>query len=132
MWAAAMSRSCRLAPVLVLVLLLAGTGTARACDPALIDAALQQADSHLNFAMRAGDLESARLNLRRVAHAMGDAEAQLISCNCQSAPYEAASAAAEAHRAASAQEFADLASSVEATVSAFQLTLLAIDYDLCR
>jgi len=127
-----MNRPCRLRPVLVLVLLLAGTGMARACDPALIDAELQLADAHLGFAMRSGDLQAARLHLRRVARAMSELEAQFISCNCQSASYEAASTASEARRAADAQEFADLAISADAAVAGFQLTVLAMQDDLCR
>lgn len=121
-----------LVPTLVLGLLLAGISAARACDPSIIDNVLEQADAHLSLALRADDLEGARLHLRRAAHALDEAEAQFISCNCQNAPYEAATAAAEARRAATAQDFTDLAVSADAAVSGFQLTLLAMREDLCR
>jgi hypothetical protein len=132
-----MSSPRRLRPFFIATLILAmlplvGAGTAHACDPDLIDAALSEADAHLGLALRAGELDAARVHLRRVAHAMGEAEAQFISCNCQNAPYEAASAAADARRAASAQEFADMAISIDAAISGFQLTVMAMQDDLCR
>lgn len=127
-----MIRPCRLPVALAILMLLVGIGTASACDPAMIDRAIEEADAHLSFVMRSGDLEAARAHLRRVARAMNEAEAQFISCNCQNAPFEAASTAAEARRAAAAQDFADLAISVDATVTGFQLTLLAMQDDLCR
>lgn len=122
----------RLCSTLAVLLPLAGAGGALACDPSLIDAALEEADGQLAYALRAEDVSVSRLHLRRVAHVMAEAEAQFISCNCSNAQIEAGNAAAEARRAASAQAFEDMAIAVDATMASFQLTLLAMQDDLCR
>lgn len=122
----------RLRPALAVLLLLVGAGAASACDPSLIDGALEEADGQLAYALRAEDISGSRLHLRRVAHAMTEAEAQFISCNCANAQIEAGNAAAEARRAANASAFEELAIAVDATLASFQLTLLAMQDELCR
>lgn len=127
-----MSRIFRLRLALGFMLVLSGAGLASACDPDLIDSALEQAEAHLAYALSSDDVEAARVNLRRAAHGLREAEAQLISCNCQNAPIEAANAASEALRASNAQALSDMSIAVDAAIAGFELTVLAMQEELCR
>jgi hypothetical protein len=115
-----------------LLSLLAAASPARACDPDLIDAPLAEAEEFLAMSLGAGDLDSARAALRRVARILADIEAQAISCNCPAAQAELAIATADARRAATADEPEALLPALDATIAGFQAVLLALDDDLCR
>jgi hypothetical protein len=119
-------------PAAVLLLLLAAAVPARACDPDLIDPPLAEAEEFLAMALGAGDLEGARLALRRVARTMAEVEAQAISCNCSATQVEIGSTVADARRAATADDIDALLPALDATIAGFQAVLLALDDDLCR
>lgn len=104
---------------------------ARACDPMLVERALDDAEGQMDMAIAADSLFGAQVHLRRVALVLAEAEAQLITCGCVSAQFEAAAAIAESRRAALAQVAEEFAIAVDSAAEAMGLIRAGLAADLC-